>query len=120
MARLSSIGQSRGWVFTTSDFGNAAVDSKGLTVVETAKIAENRGPVVKVGLRAKVPFVHWPGLLLGNAVLLVLLLLTFNFSLGSLLLVHPDPFDDSRPGHASQRFRNNKHSESRLVRGTEE
>jgi len=45
----TSIGQSRGWVFTTSDFGNAAVDSKGLTVVETAKITKNRTQLSKSG-----------------------------------------------------------------------
>src|SRR5207247_5928707 len=70
--------------------------------------------------RAKVHFVPRPGLLLGNAALLLLLLLTIDFSLGSFLLVQPDRFDDSRPGHAIQRFRNNKHSKSRLVRGREE
>jgi hypothetical protein len=43
------IGQSRGWVFTTSDFGNADVHSKGLTVVETAKIAKNRAQLSKSG-----------------------------------------------------------------------
>src|SRR6266568_4697506 len=43
------IGQSRGWVFTTSDFGNADVDTKGLTLAETAKIAKNRVQLSKSG-----------------------------------------------------------------------
>src|SRR5690242_14966044 len=73
-----------------------------------------------VVLRTKVRFVHQPGFLLRGVVFLILLLLTFIFSLRSLLFVQPDRFDDGRPGQRIKPFRKNKHSKSRLIGGTEE
>src|SRR5574341_835319 len=70
--------------------------------------------------RAKRRLANSPGLLLLDAVLLILLLLTFDLSLGSFLLIQPDGFDNGIPGQRIQPFRIHDHSKSRLIRGLEE
>ena len=71
-------------------------------------------------LRAKGRLVRLPGLLLPGAVLLILLLLTFDLSSGGLLLIQPDGFDDGGSGQGVQPFRIHNHSKSRLVGGLQE
>ena len=50
--------------------------------------------LVRHALRANGRFVYQPGLLLRGAVLRIFLLLAFYLSLGSLLLVQPERFED--------------------------
>lgn len=54
-----------------------------------------------------------------SAILLLLALLTFNFSYRGLLLVQPDGLGDGSLRQGVKPFRENKHSKGRLVGGTE-